>query len=365
MATATISSSSNATRPLPVDAIVGNPLVVDQVDNQATTQQLQDNYAWESCRFQLTGTVTNASYSAAPSLYAESIENLMASINITATGRGAGGATNQLCNVDAGTLRAKTYFMQGVLPYRVNIGTGNSAYPFESNFTRYFIDPHSNVPQFFMLNSALLNTLNVQVQWRDVAAMVYGGTGGTSTLSDCQYTLTARRYLNYPLQQANPYMSESQRTFTPTATTALFPCRQIPVGQILRRQWFKALQGQNAFSDPSDSLFTYSAQAEGAHLQMVVQNAVYLLNEPAPNLRADNIQEWQLASPLTGYWEWEPARNGNIRNSIPLSGVQNADNYIDVTTNEDDVNTIIITDEQIIGLASWQWQGKAAPASAS
>jgi hypothetical protein len=343
-------------KPLAVDAIVGNPLSVPAVLDGPTTQLLQDNYAWESCRFRLTGTLTLAGYSTAPTKYVESIENLMGQINIQATGKTNGAATNQLCSVDAAFLRTKTAAMKGTYPYRVDIGTANGAYNFESNFTRFFADTHNNRRQWFILNTALLNSLNIVVQWRDATAMVYGGVAGTATLSNLLYTLTARRYLNFPTQANNPYVSETQRWFNIQATTQAFACRQAPVGQILSRQWFKALVGNQQWADPSAALIAYSTNPQGAgNIQLSINSATTLLNQPAPAMAADNLTEWKLNPWPVGYFEYEPSRNGKLSNRISLVNVQNADNFVDVTFQSGQQNNIQITDEQLIGVTAAQW----------
>jgi hypothetical protein len=348
-------STQAVTRPLAVDQVIGNPLNVNAQLNAQTIQQLQDNYAWEEIRVRLTGTLTLAGYSTAPTKYVESIENLISAFQLTATGKGGGAATNQLCNVDAPFLYTKTAYVKGVAPYRVDVGTANGAYNFETNFTRFFKDPHNSVSQFFILNTALLNTLNVQAQWRDQTAMVYGGVAGTATLSGVQYSVTARRLLNFPQQVNNPYISETQRWFNVQATTALLACRQIPVGQILNRQWFKALVGNVQFADPSNALIANAQKPEGGHIQTLISNATYLLDQPAPAMSADNQTEWHLTPIPEGYFEWEIARNGVIRNRAVLTNVQNADNFIDVTYTGGSQNNLQITDEQIIGLSATQW----------
>jgi hypothetical protein len=344
----------SAVRPLAVDAVFGDPLVVGAQLNNATIQRMQDNYAWEQMRFRLTGTLTLAGYSTAPTKFVESIENLISSLQLSATGKGQGAANNQLCNVDAAFLYWKTAAMKGVAPYRVDVGTANGAYNFETNFTRFFKDPNNSISRFFVLNTALLNTLNVQAQWRDQTAMVTGGVAGTATLSNVQYSVTARRFLNWPQQAANPYVTETQRPFQILATAPLFPCRQIPVGQILNRQWFKALVGSTSFADPSGVLIANSSKPEGGHIQTVINNATYIQDNPAPALTADDSTEWKLSPWPVGYYEWEPARNGNIRNRPVLTNVQNADNYIDVTFQEGSLNNIVITDEQLVGVSAQQ-----------
>jgi hypothetical protein len=83
-----------------VDTLVGNPLVVNFAANANVQQQLQNNYAIEFLALRMTGTATLASYTTNPAKYVESLENLIASFQLQATGRSAGATTDQLCNVD-------------------------------------------------------------------------------------------------------------------------------------------------------------------------------------------------------------------------------------------------------------------------
>jgi len=180
---------------LAVDRLIGNPTVVNFAPNANVQQQLQDNYAMEHIAIRLTGVLTLASYSTAPSKLVESVENLIAAFALQATGNSANATTDQITNVDAALLYFKTRMMEGTAPTRTDVGTANGTYAFETNFKNYFVDPRSNASKLTMLYTNLLSSLTLAYQFRDASAMVAGGVGGTATLSGVQLTAQAREYL--------------------------------------------------------------------------------------------------------------------------------------------------------------------------
>jgi hypothetical protein len=338
-----------------VDQLIGNPNVAIFAANSNVQQQLQDNYAQEHLSFRLTGNLTLAGYTAAPAKLVESLENLISSLQITATGKGAGATTDQVCSVDAAFLAFKTRIMEGTAPTRTDVGTANGTYAFESNFKKYFVDPRSNRGGLTVLYTALLSTLTASYQFRDSTALVTGGTGGTATLSGVQITVQSREYLGLPLQTPSPYVKETQRLFNITQSQNLYRAQNVPVGNILRRQTIKGMLGANNYSDPSDSLFGATGKLEGPHVQLVINNQTKLLDMVYQQMRADDKTLFSLESIPAGYVQYEPARNARLNQSIPLGNVAVADNYLDLNYTAGSTNSIQITDEQIVGMSSAQY----------
>jgi hypothetical protein len=341
--------------PVAVDQIIGNPLVVTEVNNSNVQQQLQNNYAQEFIHFRLTGTLTLASYSANPSKYVESLENLIASLQLQATGRSSGATTDQLCNVDGAFLRFKTHLMEGTDVTRTDVGTANGTYAFETNFKKYFIDPRSNASRLTTMFTSLLSTFTAAFQFRDQSALVYGGTGGTAALSNVQITSQARQYLGLTPPSPSPYVKETQRQYNIIAAQNGYVCDRVPVGNVLRRQYFKGLLGTANWNDPSDTMFAATGKPEGPHIQLVINNAVTKLDQVYGQMRADNKTLFGVETMPTGYAVFEPARNRKLSNSIAMSNVANAQNNIDVNYTSGSTNTIQITDEQLVGLSAAQY----------
>ncbi len=344
--------------PVAVDRIVGNPLVINFAPNANVQQQLQDNYAMEFIASRLTGILTLAGYSAAPAKYVESLENLISSFQLQATGNSAGATTDQLTNVDAPVLAFKTRIMEGTQPTRTDVGTANGTYAFESNWKNYFVDPRSNASRLTTLFTSMLSSLTLALQFRDQTAMVYGGTGGTATLSGVQVTNQTREYLGLTPPAPSPYVKLSQRTFNILQQQNAYDCNRVPVGNVLRRQYFKGIVGPVNFADPSDSAFAATGQPEGPHVQLSLNNATTKLNQVYQQLRADNKTLFAVEVMPTGYAVYEPARNRKLASSVPMQNVANADNYIDVGFTSGSINTIQITDEEIVGLTAAQYSAQ-------
>ena len=341
--------------PLAVDQLIGNPTVVPFAVNSNVQQQLQNNYSMDFLQVRLTGTLTLASYSAAPAKFVESIENLIASLNLNATGSSAGAVTDQITSCDAALLYFKTRLMEGTAPTRTDVGTANGAYAFETNFKHYFNDPRSNASALTRLFTNLLSSLTLAYQFRDQTAMVSGGTGGTAVLSGTQITVQARQYIGLTPPNPSPYTKLSQRTFAIAAAQNGFDANRVPVGNIIRRQYFKGMLGATNYADPSDSIFGATGKPEGPHVTLVLNQATKLLDQVYPQMRADNKQLFGVEVIPSGYAVYEPARNRKLASSIPMQGVGLADNYIDVAYTGGSINTLQITDEELVKVSAGQF----------
>jgi hypothetical protein len=341
--------------PLAVDRLIGNPTVVNFAAGSNVQQQLQDNYAMEHLAFRLTGTLTLAGYSAAPTKLVESTENLIQFLQLTATGNSAGATTDQLINVDAALLAFKTRLMEGTAPTRVDVATANGAYAFETNFKHHFIDPRSDASALTMLYTSMLSSLTAAYQFRDATAMVTGGTGGTATLTGVQITVQSREYLGRMAPSPSPYVKLSQRKFNIVQSQNGFDCDRVPVSNILRREYFKGMLGANNYSDPSDTIFGATGKPEGPHLTLQINNATTKLDQVYQQIRNDNKTLFGVETIPAGYAVYEPARSRKLRSSIPMVGVGRADNYIDVNFTGGSTNTIQITDEELVKVSGAQW----------
>ena len=338
-----------------VDQLIGNPTVVAFAANANVQQQLQNNYSLEFLAMRLSGTAVLASYSTAPAKYVESLENLIATYYLQATGNQAGATTDQLCAVDGPFLRLKTRLLQGTDVTRTDIGTANGTYAFETNLKRFFVDPRSDKPRLTMLYTSLLSSLTAAFQFRDATALVSGGVGGTTTLSNVMVTTQARMYLGMTPPSPSPYVKETQRTLPVNASQNLMDFNRVPVGQVLRRQYFKGMVGNVNYADPSDTIFGATGKPEGPHIQLQINNATIKLDQVYQQMRADNKQLFGIETMPTGYAVYEPSRNKKLVNSIPLKNVANADNFIDVNYTAGSINTIQITDEQIVNVSAAQY----------
>jgi hypothetical protein len=341
--------------PVAVDYIIGNPLVVNYAAGGNVQQQLQNGYAIDFLSLRLTGTAVLASYSTAPQKFVESIENVVPNFQLQATGRSSGATTDQLCNVDFSYLRTKTRLMEGTDVTRTDIGTANGTYSFETNVRRYFNDPRSTSSALTRIFTSLLTSLTSSFQFGDATRLVTGGTGGTATISAAQVTVQARQYLGMTPPDHSPYVKETQRQYNIQQSTNGYVCDRVPLGNILRRQYIKGLVGTANWNDPSDSIFGATGKPEGPHIQLYINQAVYKLDAIYQQLRDDNKKLFGVEVMPSGYAVYEPSRNKKLATSVPMAGVMQAQNNIDVAYQSGSVNTIQITDEQIVGATLGDW----------
>ncbi len=105
----------------------------------------------------------------------------------------------------------------------------------------------------------------------------------------------------------------------------------------------------------SRHVFGATGKPEGPHITLVLNNATTKLDQVYQQLRADNKLLFGVETIPAGYAIYEPARNRKLASSIPMAGVQNADNFIDVNWTSGSTNTIQITDEEIVKLSNAQF----------
>ncbi len=339
----------------PVDIIIGKPSVAAFVANSPVQQDFTTPHALDFLKMRLTGTLTLAGFTTAPAQFTESLENLIASFNLAATGKTAGATTDLLSSVDAAFLRFKTRMMEGTDVTRTPISTANGAYAFETNWKKYFVDPRSDKGALTRLFAGTLSSLTATFQFRDPTAMVYGGVGGTAVLSGVQIVTQIRGYLNASMPTPSPYVRETQRTYTVNQSQDGFVCDRVPTGNILRRQYFKGMVGPTNYADPSNSIFGSQAKVEGPHTTFIINNTVPILDQVMPMLQDDNKSLFGVESVPAGYAIFEPARNKRLSKSLPMAGVDSAQNTFDVTYTPGSVNTIQITDENLVGVSVAQF----------
>jgi hypothetical protein len=322
-----------------VAAFLPNANVQFQLDTTSIVKELQ---------FQLTGTLTLAGYTAPPVARVESIENLIGNLVISGTGKNSGAQSDQFCATDAAYMAYRTLCMEGTKPARLGIGTANAAYAFSSTFKKYFGALRLGNPalsQNCYLDSRNLSTFTAAFQWRDVNAMIEPGTGtgGTATLSGAQVTILSREYQGSAATGRNPYIKESQRTFDLTNLSGLDRVfLNTPVGNWISRQTFKTTIGDQVYCDPSDAVIATTARVEGAHVKTVQNGNFTWLDTTEAQLKAHNKTDYGLESFPVGYATKEYVGGINVVNATDMK------NLADITYTSGSVNTLQITDEQVI-----------------
>jgi hypothetical protein len=326
-----------------IDRIYSN--VIPFTPNASQAFQLNTTSIVAELQFRLTGTLTNASYSTAPTKRVESLENLISLLNITGNGKVTGAQSAPFNATDAAYMAYKTRCMEATQPTRVDVGTANAAYLFSSTFKKYFGAKRSGSSSFYQscfVDSRNLSTFTASVQWRDVTAMVEGGVAGTSTLSGVQIAVLSREYQGGPPTANAPYVQESQRTFNIVNSGLLTPFLNAPVNNWMPRQTFKAMIGDQNYADPSDELIATTMRPEGAHIQ-TQQNGNYLWMDTTYDSQRDVDKTlYKLESLPTGYVTLEYPGGLNLATAATLT------NNLDVTYTSGSTNTLQITDEQVV-----------------
>jgi hypothetical protein len=344
-----------------VDRIAGDPLNVAFVANAAPVQKLDKGYqciAYGDVR--ITGTLTLAGYTAPPTKFIESIENILATLNISATGKGGAAAIGTIKACDAAYFYRMTHFLEGAAPPRTDVGTNNSAYTFETNFRVYFSLPPRGrrignltpreLYSTHVLDARFMSNFTATYQFRDQTAMVTGGTGGTATLSGVQATFQVREITGFPSHDQKgqpilrPYVKEEQFLFDVTQTQLAKRYKDLPTGNRYRRVTFKGTVGATPYADPSDQPFNFtgSGRAEGPHLVLQENNAFAFMDIIYQQQRATNKNVFGIETMPTGYVVWEPASGRNTR------GVERMDLLADVNFTGGQTNEIQATLQQIV-----------------
>lgn len=334
-----------------VDRIIGDPQVVTAVNNQNVIQKIDRVSNIAFLRFRLTGTLTNGSYSTAPTKLVESLENYIASVTINVTGKGSNAINEPLKSVDLNWLNFLTRILEGTAPTRTDVGTTNAAYNFETNAKAFFAHP----PKFRSLSSLSpreLATLllfdartaaafTITFQFRDATALVTGGSGGTSVLSNVQVTTQAREVLGLN-PAVRPFLKESQVPFNITASAQGTLLKDMPVGNIIKRMLFKGFVGANNWSDPSDAPFNNTTPAEGPHVRLRANGSYYPMDVVYQQQRAENKELYSMESLPAGYMLWEPSGGFNARYAEKL------DALVDANFTNSNTNTIQVTTQEIV-----------------
>lgn len=343
-----------------VDRIAGDPVSIGFTANAPVQQKIDKGYqvlAYEDIR--MTGVLTLAGYTTPPTKLVESTQNLLAQVNLSATGKGSQSTIGTIKACDAAYYYRMTHFLEGAAPPVIDVGTNNSAYNFETNFRIYFAIPPrarrigSLTPRELwgthLFDARFVSNFIQSFQFRDQTAMVTGGVAGTATLSSVVVTAQMREITGFPSHRKDgspivrPFVKEEQFLFDVTASQLEKLYKDLPTGNIYRRITFKGTVGGNSFSDPSDAPFSNTSRAEGPHLKLKENNAFIFADVIYGQQRANNKHAYGIETMPTGYVVWEPSAGRNT------NGVERIDFLPDVNFTGGQTNEIQGTLQQIVG----------------
>jgi hypothetical protein len=358
---------STAAQSLPVQEIIGNPNVLAYQANSVTESDMPRTAVEEYWDLYLVGTMTNASYSGAPTAFVESPETLIYSVLVNANAAVKGGVNEAFKNVDFPYLRFITHMYNGTDVTRTGIGTANQAYNFSSTPRLWFTDPLSKLPngkstaKSTMLDARLLSSLKLDIGWRNPASLVYGGTGGTTTLSATQLQVLATHY--YGVANVAPngatitrnYLREVQQLYPVVSTQIDYQFQNLRVGAILHRLTIKGLLQPSAapssvnFADPSDLILgSNTTRQQGPEVTIQVNNNAYTpLNSVYAQLQFSDTKLFNLtgASPQwpSGYLVYESSTTHNPRAMLNLRSAINMSLFGDTEFTSGQQNNVQLT----------------------
>jgi hypothetical protein len=313
----------------------------------------------------LSYTATLAGYTTQPTPVGsntyEQVLNLIQSVSLTATANSAGATSDQLVSTDLLTLAVYQYYYgKGTTPITPFSTFSNAAFNVAAAVKINFMDPWSNVGGLTRLDARLLSTLQLSIGFRDATSIAAGGVAGTTTISNGQVVLTVREWQNVS-ERIRPYLKFTQRTAPITNQTNGLDVTGVPIGNVLRRELLQgivpAVSGYN-YGWSSAAAFGSTGQAQGPMWRLNTNNSVNLLNVPLAALITDNpqlldiaINAWGTAGgAIPGWYVYEPARNKSFGNSIPMWGIQKADDYIDVAAPGTYGSYYKFTDVELVGV---------------
>jgi hypothetical protein len=318
-----------------IDRIIGDPNYLAFAAGATVTQKIDKVSTLLFLKQRLAGTLTNASYTTAPTKLVEAVENLVSMIALVAVGKGANGISDNIKAVDAAWAFRHTQFIEGTAPQRTDVGTTNAAFAFETNWKLYL----------GKLDARTLASLALQIGFRDSSAMVTGGVAGTATLSGVTVTTQAREIMG--LAPANrPYLKESQQTFDITKSQLDTELKDLPVGNLIKRMCFKGMVGANNYSDPTDNIFAtpngVTDRAEGPHVRLEANGGYRPFDAIYAQARSHNKEQYKLESMPSGYIVWEPPTLWNARVVEKLKAL------VDLKFTASNTNTIQVTTVEIV-----------------
>lgn len=344
-----------------VDRVAGDPSPILYTANSPVIQKMDKGFQLIAyCDVRLTGTLTLAGYTAPPTKLVEAVENLVAGITVSATGKGSMANIGAVKSVDLSYLYFMSTMLEGTPLPRTDVDTNNSAYTFETNARIYFALPPkarriatltpSELYYCHLFDARFVTNLLLTTQFRDQTAMVTGGTGGTATLSSVQLTVQVRELTGFPSNRANgtpiirPYVKESQLLFDVTATQLQKQYKDLPVGNLYRRITFKGTVGANPYSDPADTPFNYTGtgRADGPHITLKENLSYTFLDVIYQQLRAANKTTFGVENLPAGYALWDP---GSGRNT---AGLQRMDLFVDTNFTNSSTNEIQATIQEVV-----------------
>jgi hypothetical protein len=349
---------------LPVQEIIGNPNSLTFAANQVTEMDMPRTAVEEYWDLLLTGTLTNASYTTAPSKFVEAIENLIYSVLVNANAAVKGGVNEAFKSVDASYLRFITHLYSGIDITRTDVGTGNAAYNFTSTPRLWFTDPLAKLPtgkstaKATMLDARLLSSLKLDIGWRDQTAMVYGGVAGTSTLSNVALQVLATHYYGVANTTANGatitrnYLREVQQTFPVVSSQIEYQFQNLRVGAILHRLTIKGLLQPSgapstvSFADPSDVLLGgNTTRATGPQLALKINNNAYIpLSSTYSQVQNADRKMFKLSDAWpSGYVVYETSTTHNPRAMLNLRTAINMSLWADTDFTSGVQNNVQLT----------------------
>jgi hypothetical protein len=267
-----------------------------------------------------------------------------------------------MVNTDFLTLAVYQYYYSGsALPGGNPLTTPANGSQSTSATTKiFFVDPWSNKGTMTRLDTRLLSQLNLSISWRDPSSFSTGGVAGTTVITGGQVVLSVREWQNVP-QLVRPWLRLSDRKVQIVSQQNALQVQGVPIGNVIRREILQGIVPQAAgynYGWSSAAAFGSTGQAQGPMLQLLVNNSIRVLNESLANIEADNIQLLNLsgANPwgtfggaIPGWYVYEPARQRKVSQSLPMWGINRADNYIDVAPPGGNGSYLKISDLELVG----------------
>jgi hypothetical protein len=349
---------------VPLDRLIGQPPIITFAANQQQISQIDRTGLYDFLKLNLSYTAVLAAYTTPPSMVGsngfEQALNLVQNVTLTATGNAAGSTTDTMVNTDLLTLAVYEYYYSGGCLSGNPFGTLANGSQSPTAITKiFFIDPWSNKGTMTRLDSRLLSQLNLSISWRDATSFAAGGVAGTTTINNGQVVISVREWQNVP-QIVRPWLRLSDRKVQIVAQQNAMQVQGVPIGNVIRREFLQgivpAVTGYN-YGWSSAAAFASTGQAQGPMYQLLINNSIKVLNESLADLIGDNPQllniptnAWgNLQGAIPGWYIYEPARQKKVNQSLPMWGVNRADNFIDVAPPGTFGSYLKITDLELVG----------------
>lgn len=270
-------------------------------------------------KLRVQGTLTNAGYTTPPSVIDENPQSLLKRLSV----RGEGALKGDIkVNVTGALLYKKAIFNYQTPPDRTGVGNSNTSYNFAVIIPVDFVLPRVQEGFITFLNPQLFSEVSFELEWGNINCLVYGGAGGTSSLSNVKCLLFAEQVLDADVNEITSIYKEiviSKDTINDTQDERI----ELVTGNYVVDTLIRSSVSVGTSSNPSDFIRNLSLEIDDSKLLEYRSST----NDGWAMLKGLNKSEYALPEVITGYGMIDFRKTGNLDDILDLRNVQSSRAY--------------------------------------